>query len=149
MEVEFAAPPPPPPIVATVRHRRSPTPSEPVVAGTIAVRRGQPPRVVDATRGRLIFTDHLPIGWPPLPPPVRGPKGPWTGPWRLAPRQLMMEGEVGDSASGPGEVDRHQRERGQGSSAPAWTQRGWPYADEARRPLARVRMRHAGPSNGN
>jgi hypothetical protein len=101
MEVELAAPPPPPPIVATVRNRRSPTSAEPVVAGTIVVRRGQPPHVVDATCGRLIFTGHLPIGWPPLPPPVRGPKGPQTSPWRLAPRQLVMGEGVGDRACRP------------------------------------------------
>jgi hypothetical protein len=28
-----------------------------------------------------------PMGWPRLPPPVRGPKGPHTGPWRLSPHQ--------------------------------------------------------------
>jgi hypothetical protein len=62
MEVELAAPPPPPPTVAAVRHRRSPTSPEPVVAGTIAARHGQPPRAVDALREHIIFTGHCPNG---------------------------------------------------------------------------------------
>jgi hypothetical protein len=34
-----------------------------VVIGTIVARRGQPPRaVVDAPRGRVIFTSHRPTG---------------------------------------------------------------------------------------
>jgi hypothetical protein len=61
MDVDLAAPPPPPP-AATAVTRRSPTPPTPVVVRTIAARRGQPPRVVDAPRGRIIFTGHRPNG---------------------------------------------------------------------------------------
>jgi hypothetical protein len=61
MDVDLEAPPPPPPTAATVA-RRSPSPPVPVVVGTIAAHRGQPPRVVDAPRGRIIFTGHRPNG---------------------------------------------------------------------------------------
>jgi hypothetical protein len=64
MDVDLAAPPPPPPTAATNDHRSS-SPPMPVVVGTIAARRGQPPRVVDAPRGRLIFTGHRPNGVAP------------------------------------------------------------------------------------
>jgi hypothetical protein len=57
MDVDLAAPlPPPPTAVAVGRH--SPTPLTLVVVGTITIRRGQPPRVVDAPRGRVIFNGH-------------------------------------------------------------------------------------------
>jgi hypothetical protein len=61
MDVDLAAPPPPPPTAAAVA-RRSPSPSAPVVVGTIAARRGQPAHAVDAPRGRIIFTGHHPTG---------------------------------------------------------------------------------------
>jgi hypothetical protein len=61
MDVDLAAPPPPPPTAAAVA-RRSPSPPVPVVVGTIVARRGQPPRAVNAPRGRIIFTGHRPNG---------------------------------------------------------------------------------------
>jgi hypothetical protein len=61
MKVDLAAPPPPPPTAGAVE-RRSPLPPASVLVGTIASRRGQPPRVVDAPRGRVIFTGHRPNG---------------------------------------------------------------------------------------
>jgi hypothetical protein len=61
MDVDLAAPPPPPPTAEAITHR-SPSPPVPVVVETIAARRGQPPRVVDAPRGRIIFTGHRPNG---------------------------------------------------------------------------------------
>jgi hypothetical protein len=61
MDVDLVAPPPPPPTAAAVA-RRSPSPPVPVVVGTIAARRGQPPRAIDAPRGRIIFTGHRPNG---------------------------------------------------------------------------------------
>jgi hypothetical protein len=61
MDVDLAAPPPPPPTAAAVA-RRSPSLPVPVVVGTIAARRGQPARAVDAPRGRIIFTGHHPNG---------------------------------------------------------------------------------------
>jgi hypothetical protein len=64
MDVDLAAPPSPPPTAEAVT-RRSPSPSAPVVVGTIAARRGQPPRVVDAPRGRVILTGHRPNGVAP------------------------------------------------------------------------------------
>jgi hypothetical protein len=64
MDVDLMALQPPPPTGATVR-RHSPTPPETMVVGTIAARRGQPPRVVDAPRGRIIFTGHRPNGMAP------------------------------------------------------------------------------------
>jgi hypothetical protein len=59
MDVDLEAPPPPPPTVEAVT-RRSPSPSAPVVVGTIAARRGQPPRTVDAPCRRVILTGHRP-----------------------------------------------------------------------------------------
>lgn len=41
-----------------------------------------------------------PMGWPRLPSPVRGPKGPRTGPWRLSPRAGGGGGASGSSAGG-------------------------------------------------
>jgi hypothetical protein len=64
MDVDLEAPPPPPPTAAAVA-RRSPTPPVPVVVGTIAARRGQPPRAVNAPRGRVILTGHRPNGVAP------------------------------------------------------------------------------------
>jgi hypothetical protein len=64
MDVDLVAPPPPPPTAAAVA-RRSPSPLVPVVAGTIAACRGQPPRAIDAPRGRIIFTSHRPNGVAP------------------------------------------------------------------------------------
>jgi hypothetical protein len=61
MDVDLATPPPPPPTAEAITHR-SPSPPVPVVVETIAARRGQPPRVVDAPRGRIIFTGHRPNG---------------------------------------------------------------------------------------
>jgi hypothetical protein len=64
MDVDLAAPPPPPPTAAAVA-RRSPSPPVHVVVGTIAARRGQPLRAVDAPRGRIILTGHRPNGVAP------------------------------------------------------------------------------------
>jgi hypothetical protein len=61
MDVDLAAPPPPPPTGVPVG-RRSLAPSTLVVVGNIAARHGQPARVVDAPRGRVIFTGHRPNG---------------------------------------------------------------------------------------
>ena len=61
MDVDLEAPPPPPPTAEAVP-RRSSSPPAPVVVGTIAARRGQPARAVDAPRGRIIFTGHHPNG---------------------------------------------------------------------------------------
>jgi hypothetical protein len=58
MDVNLEAPPPPAAAVA----RRSPSPPVSMVVGTIAARRGQPARAVDAPRGCIIFTDHHPNG---------------------------------------------------------------------------------------
>jgi hypothetical protein len=86
MDVDLAAPPPPPPTAAAVA-RRSPSPPAPVVVGTIAARRGQPPREVDAPRGRIIFTGHRPNGVAPSSssngraqwPLIRPPRWPFGG----------------------------------------------------------------------
>jgi hypothetical protein len=64
MDVDLEAPPPPPPTAEAVT-RRSSSPPAPVVVGTIAARRGQPARVVDAPSGRIIFTGHHPNGVAP------------------------------------------------------------------------------------
>jgi hypothetical protein len=64
MDVDLVAPPPPSPTTEVVA-RLSPSPSAPVVVRTIAARRGQPPRAVDAPRGRIIFTGHRPNGVAP------------------------------------------------------------------------------------
>lgn len=64
MDVDLAGPPPPPPTAAAVT-RRSPSPSAPVVIGTIAAHRGQPPRAVNAPCGRVILTGHRPNGVAP------------------------------------------------------------------------------------
>jgi hypothetical protein len=61
MEVELAAPPPPRPTAAAVHHRSS-TPPKSVVSRTIVARHGQPPHIVDASCGRLIFIGHRPNG---------------------------------------------------------------------------------------
>lgn len=85
MEVELAAPPPPPPTVAAVRRRRSPTSPEPVVAGTIAAITDNLLALSTLCAGTSSSPATAPMGWPRLPPPVRGPKGPPTGPWWMAP----------------------------------------------------------------
>jgi hypothetical protein len=64
MDVNLAAPPPPPPTAVAVG-RRSPTPPASVVVETITAHRGQPPRAVDASRGRVIFTSYNPNGVAP------------------------------------------------------------------------------------
>jgi hypothetical protein len=61
MDVDLEAPPLLPPTAAVVAHH-SPTPPASMIVGTIAACRGQPPRAVDAPRGRVIITGHHPNG---------------------------------------------------------------------------------------
>lgn len=60
MEIKLVPPPSIPPIVARVWHRRSPSAPKPDVTKTIAARRRQPPCIIDAPRGGLIFIGHHP-----------------------------------------------------------------------------------------
>jgi|UPI0002217B09 hypothetical protein len=78
MDVDLEAPPPPPPTAAAVT-RRSPSPSAPMVVGTIAARRGEPhaPSMLRADASSSLAIAQM--GWPHLPPPMGGPNGPRSG----------------------------------------------------------------------
>jgi hypothetical protein len=99
MDVDLAVPLLPPPTAGVVGHR-SPSPPALVVVGTIAARHEHPPQALTPSTLHKDASSSLATAqtrWPHLPPPMGGPNGPRSGPWRLLPRWPLGEGGWGSS----------------------------------------------------